>query len=190
VPKLWSDTIEAHRRAVRDLTLDAAAALIAERGLASLTMSQVAERTGIGRATLYRYFPDVDAILVAWHVRQVAAHLAQLTEVRDGAAVPADRLAAVLRAYAFMLHHHEGSDLAAALHRGEHVAAARRHLHAFIRDLLAEGAQAGALRDDIAPDELAGYCLHALTAASTLTTPAAVTRLVTLTLDGLRPQPR
>jgi AcrR family transcriptional regulator len=160
VPKLWSDTIETHRRAVRDQTLDAVAALVAERGLASVTMSQIAERTGIGRATLYRYFPDVDAILLAWHERQVAARLSQLTEVRDGTDA-ADRLESVLRAYAFMLHHHEGSDLAAALHRTEHVAAARQHLHDFIRDLLAEGARSGALRADIPPDELASYCLHA-----------------------------
>jgi len=72
---LWDDTIESHRRAVRDTTLDAAAALVAEHGLASVTMSEIAERTGIGRATLYRYFPDVEAILLAWHERQVSSHL-------------------------------------------------------------------------------------------------------------------
>jgi hypothetical protein len=52
--------------------------------------------------------------------------------------------------------------------------------------MLTEGAKAGDLRDDVAPEELAGYCLHALTAASTLPTEAAVLRLVTLILDGLR----
>ena len=39
-------------------------------------MSQIAEQTGIGRATLYKYFPDVEAILLAWHERQVTGHLA------------------------------------------------------------------------------------------------------------------
>jgi AcrR family transcriptional regulator len=39
VPRLWTETIEAHRRAVRDATLDATAALIAERGLAAVTMA-------------------------------------------------------------------------------------------------------------------------------------------------------
>src|SRR6266581_7444580 len=105
VPKLWNDTIEEHRRAVRDATLDTTAALVAERGLASVTMSQIAERTGIGRATLYKYFPDVEAILVAWHERQVAGHLEHLAEVRDRAGDSGARLKAVLEGYAFL--HHE-----------------------------------------------------------------------------------
>jgi hypothetical protein len=37
-----------------------------------------------------------------------------------------------------------------------------------IRDLLTEGAETGDLRDDVAPDELASYCLHALAAAGSL----------------------
>ncbi len=56
-----------------------------------------------------------------------------------------------------------------------------------IRDLLAEGAKTGKLRDDVAPSELASYCLHALAAASSLPSKAAVRRLVTVTLAGLRP---
>src|SRR4051794_32898559 len=78
VPKLWTETVEAHRGAVRDAIMAAAAELVAERGPASVTMSQVAAEAGIGRATLYKYFPDVTAILVAWHDRHVAGHLAEL----------------------------------------------------------------------------------------------------------------
>jgi Bacterial regulatory proteins, tetR family len=52
------------------------------RAPARRTMSQIAEETGIGRATLYKYFPDVEAILLAWHDRQIAAHIAYLEEVR------------------------------------------------------------------------------------------------------------
>ncbi len=103
MPKLWTETIEAHRRAVRDATLDTAAALAAEHGLASVTMSQIAEETGIGRATLYKYFPDVEAILVAWHERQIASHLQQLADVRDQAEGAGGRLAAVLQAYAVIM---------------------------------------------------------------------------------------
>ena len=57
-----------------------------------------------------------------------------------------------------------------------------------IRELLAEGAENGDVRDDVAPDELATYCLHALSAASSLQSKAAVRRLVSVTVAGLRPR--
>lgn len=187
VPKLWTETIQAHRHQVRDAILDTTATLAATHGLASVTMSQIATETGIGRATLYKYFPDVEAILVAWHERQVTRHLQQLTEVRDQTGGPAERLQAVLEAYALMRHEQHGTDLAELLHQGAHVARAQRQLSDFIQDLVAEGAATGDLRDDVAPGELATYCLHALTAASGLPSKAAVRRLVTVTLAGLRP---
>jgi len=189
VPKLWTETIEAHRRAVRDATLDTAAALAAEHGLASVTMSRIAEETGIGRATLYKYYPDVEAILIAWHERQIARHLEQLTHVRDLADTPVERLEAVLTAYALIRHEHHDTELGALLHRGEHFARAEQQLHDFIQDLLTEATQTGDVRDDVTPDELASYCLSALTAATSLPSPAAVQRLVQVILTGLRANP-
>jgi len=188
VPRLWTGTIEAHRRAVRDATLDTTAALVAERGMASVTMSRIAAETGIGRATLYKYFPDVEAILTAWHERQITGHLQQLAAVRDQADGPGERLEAVLGAYALITYERpHGTELVALVHRGEHLARAHQHLSDLIRDLLAEAAKTGDIRDDVAPEELASYCLNALTAASSLPSEAAVRRLVTVTLDGLRP---
>lgn len=193
VPRLWNETIEAHRREVRAAILDTAAALVAEHGLTSVTMSRIAEETGIGRATLYKYFPDVEAILIAWHERHVRGHLEHLAEVRDRAGDAGERLEAVLEAYALISHErfsheHPGHELAAFLHRGEHVARAQQQLIDFIRDLLSGAAEGGDVRDDVAPEELAGYCLHALAAARGLTSQAAVRRLVGVTLDGLRPR--
>jgi AcrR family transcriptional regulator len=187
VPKLWNQTIEEHRRAVRDSTLDTTAALVARNGLRSVTMSQIAAETGIGRATLYKYFPDVESILVAWHERQIADHLAQLAALSDQADDAGERLEAVLEAYALIQHEHHGTELAAVLHRGDHVARAEEQLTSFIRDLVAEGAESGELRADVPPGELATYCLHALAAASRLPSKAAVRRLVAVTLAGLRP---
>jgi AcrR family transcriptional regulator len=188
VPKLWNETIEAHRRAVRDATLDTTAALVGEYGLRSVTMSQIAEETGIGRATLYKYFSDVDAILVAWHQRRISSHLEHLARVRDQAGDPGERLEAVLEAYALISHEHHGTELAALLHQGEHVAHARQQLSNLIRDLLMEAAESGNVRNDVAADELASYCVHALASASSVPSKAAVRRLVTVTLAGLRPQ--
>ncbi len=188
MPKLWNETIQAHRREVRDAILDTAAALVAEHGLASVTMSQIAEETGIGRATLYKYFAGVEAILVAWHERQVAAHFEHLVEVRDQAGDAGERLEAVLEAFALIAYEHHGTELAALLHRGAHVARVQQQLSDLIRDLLTEAAETGDLRGDIPPDELASYCLHALAAASSLRSKAAVRRLVAVTLAGLKPR--
>src|SRR5882757_8539969 len=179
MPKLWNETIDAHRRDVRDAILDAAASLVAGHGLLSVTMSQIAEKTGIGRATLYKYFPDVQSILLAWHGRQIASHLGYLAEVQDQAPAPAKRLEAVLEAYALISHEHHGhhdNELAAFLHQDKQVTRAQQQLHDMIRDLLTEGAKSGGVRNDVAPEELASYCLHALTAANSLPSKAAVRR--------------
>jgi AcrR family transcriptional regulator len=191
VPKLWNETIAAHRQAVRDATLEATAALVAQRGLRSVTMSQIAEVTGIGRATLYKYFPDIDAILRAWHERAISGHLTQLADARDRASDPLERLEAVLETYALISHRSHAqhdAELVAFLHRDEQVARAEHQLRTMVRDLLSEAAKAGSVRDDIAPDELATYCLHALAAAARLPSAAAVRRLVTVTLAGLHPR--
>lgn len=187
VPKLWNETIEAHHREVRDAILGTTETLVAKHGLRSVTMSQIAEETGIGRATLYKYFSGVEAILVAWHERHVTGHLEHLAELREQDGDAGERLHSVLQAYALIQHDHHGSELAAFLHRGDHVARAQQHLRSFVRGLLTEGAKSGDLRDDVAPDELVTYCLHALAAASSLPSKAAVRRLVTVTLAGLRP---
>jgi len=59
-----------------------------------------------------------------------------------------------------------------------------------ISALLTEAAASGGVRDDVAPSELATYCLHAVTAAASLPSKAAVVRLVQVTLAGLRPERR
>ena len=175
---------------MREAILDTTVALVTDNGLLSVTMSQIAEDTGIGRATLYKYFPDVESILRAWHQRQITSHLDQLAAARDTESDPAQRLAAVLEAYALIAQgsrgHHD-TELAALLHRDEHVSGAEQHLRDMIRDLVAAGAKAGDIRRDIQPGELANYCLHALTAAGSLTSKTAIRRLVELTLAGLRP---
>lgn len=188
MPKLWNETIETHRRAVRDAILDTVESL-AGTGLLSVTMSQIAGKAGIGRATLYKYFPDVEAILFAWHQRQVTAHLEYLAGIRDRAGDASERLEAVLEGYALISHERHGrhdGELIMLLHRDNKPVEAQRQLRDMIRDLIAEGAKTGGIRNDIPPDELAGYSLHALAAAGSLPSRAAVGRLVTVILAGLR----
>ena len=185
MPRLWTATIDAHRRAVVDAILDATARLVARHGLAGVKMSQIAEDSGIGRATLYKYFPDAESILVAWHERQVEAHLARLAQVRDATSGPLEQLTAVLAAYA-QLSRHDHSEIAASLHRGDHAQRANEELQAFLTGLVTDGVDAGVVRDDVPAAELATYCLHATGAARGLPSPAAVQRLVALVVSALR----
>jgi AcrR family transcriptional regulator len=175
---------------VHDAILDAAAALVEERGLLSVTMSQIAEETGIGRATLYKYFPAVEAILIAWHAREVSTHLDQLAEVRDDAEDALGRLEAVLAALARIhreSHGHHDTELATFLHRGEQMARPQQQLSNLIRELIREAVRSGDIRDDVSADELTIFCRHALSAAGELASDAAVDRLLRVTLDGMRP---
>ncbi len=96
----------------------------------------------------------------------------------------------MLEAYALLSRHargHQDARFAALLHRDERVARAERQVHQLIRDLLAAAAKAGQVRDDVPPEELASYCVHALAGAGPQRSKAMVGRLVSVTMDGLRP---
>ena len=190
MPKLWNDTIEAHQQAVHDAVLDATAGLIEAGGFAAVSMSAIAEATGIGRATLYRYFADIDAILAAWHGRQVKRHLDLLADVAARTAEPRERLAAVLEAYAQHAFGRRGHVHVPALHQGAHMEHAHRHLRGFVTDLVAAAQQAKRVRTDVPAAELAAFALAALEATGAQTNKAATGRLVTLVLDAMQPPRR
>jgi len=189
MPRLWTETVEAHRHEVRQAIIDTTADLVSENGLRSVTMSEIAEKTGIGRATLYKYFPDVESILHAWHQRHITAHLQHLAKVRDKATGALDKLASVLEAHALHIYetrrHHE-TELAAVVHRDEHASHAQQQFTDFITDLMTHAADTNDIRDDTSPRELAVYCIYAIGAAGQLSSKPAVHRLVSISLDALR----
>ena len=186
---MWSDTIEAHRRDVRQAVMDTTWQLVVDHGLLAVTMSRIAEEVGVGRATLYKYFPDVETILFARHHQHVLHHLDQLAALRDQAHDPVDALEAVLTGYAQICRHrqqHGTDELMRLLHRDAEIAPMHRQLDDLIAELIASASADGdAVRAGVAPGELASYCRHALEAASTLTTDEAVDRLVAIVLRGL-----
>lgn len=177
-----------HRRDVRGAILDAAGTLALERGPLSVTMSRIAEEAGVGRATLYKHFDDVESVLLAWHDLRIRHHLAHLGDVRDRTRGAGERLRAVLEEYALLSYEsrrHRHSELAAWLHRGERMGRAHAQVRDLVQDLVAEAADAGAVRRDVHPRELAVYCVHALGAAGELPSKAAARRLVDVTLEAL-----
>lgn len=152
-----------------------------------MTMSAIAQEAGIGRATLYKYFPDVESILLSWHERQIQEHLTKLLDIKDQTAGIRQQLEAVLHAYAFLSRSGHAEVGAARLHQGEHAGRAQEQLKDFLAELIQEGAGAAVFRGDVAPVELATFCLHALGAASALTSQEAVLRLIRVTMDALQP---
>ncbi|GIE76475.1 TetR family transcriptional regulator [Actinoplanes philippinensis] len=57
-----TDSLDPRAARSRARIVDAAVALMSESGPESLTFAVVAERAGVGRATVYRHWPTVDAL--------------------------------------------------------------------------------------------------------------------------------
>lgn len=86
--------------------LDAALELAAASGMRNLTMDDVARRAGVGRMTVYRRFGGRGALIDALAVRECRRCLASISGGVDGAASPADRLAALFTATLAVIREH------------------------------------------------------------------------------------
>jgi AcrR family transcriptional regulator len=60
----WQQTRLDHRARQSEAIATAALSLILEHGASALTMAAIATAADISRQTLYRYYPDIDAVLV------------------------------------------------------------------------------------------------------------------------------
>ena len=183
MPKLWNDTIEAHKSAVAAAIMDRTAALAASEGLHGITMARIAQEAGIGRATLYKYFADVESILSAWHKRQIETHLEALSTARAAASSPLEALEAVLIAYGDTLRHRHNHGLASVLHSMPHVAHAHDHLQSFLASIIEDAVREGSIKGGASPVELARYALAAIQSGPP--NKQALLRLVGLILRGL-----
>ena len=88
----------AQEEATRRRVIDAAIALHGTVGPARTTISAIAERAGVRRATVYRHFPDERTLFLScsgtWQERNPPPDPSTWTSISD----PADRLAAALEA--------------------------------------------------------------------------------------------
>jgi AcrR family transcriptional regulator len=76
---------QARSRATIDAVLAAAAHILETGGVAAFNTNAAAERAGVSIGSLYQYFPNKDAILVALIERRFAAFADSLAEVADSA---------------------------------------------------------------------------------------------------------
>ncbi|MET3901339.1 AcrR family transcriptional regulator [Devosia sp. UYZn731] len=185
MPKLWNTTIDTHRQAVRDAVLDAIGTLVEQKGIGGVTMSDVALGAGISRATLYKYFADVDTALLAWHERQVEQHLTHLEAARASAPDALAGLLAVLTAYTRLQRGSHEAGVPSFLHQRSNMAPAHHRLLHLVRDCIADAAAAGGLRTDYSATELTQYCLGTLSGAGLPASSSGRERYLELVLDGL-----
>jgi AcrR family transcriptional regulator len=139
----------------RRRVLEAAAALFAERDPATVTMDDVARRAGVGRATLYRRYPDRTAIAAALldeHERVLQDALLAGPPPLGPGAPPAERLEAFLLALADLNERHGHLSLAIETERQRLATGAHGAWRLHVEHLLGEagvGEERGALADQL-----------------------------------------
>lgn len=165
----WAHSVDAHKQSTESVIAQAAWELAQQRGPLAVSMSDVAAAAGISRPTLYKYFRDVEAMLIAHHRSHVAEHIGELAAILAGPGDPLDRLTRALSAYAEICHMrtHKGDEHVDRLvHIGIEVTAAERQVTDLFKRAILEAAEAGQVRNDVVPEVLAAYCVRALAAAA------------------------
>ncbi|MEO3858557.1 TetR family transcriptional regulator [Acrocarpospora sp. B8E8] len=139
--------------------LEAAAALIAERG-ESVSMTDVATAAGVGRATLYRYFPSREALLAALLEAGLAEVAQRLADARlDDIPIPEAFARGTRAVLAGMLKYRGLGSFPLTEAQKE---AADTAMMGPLRALFDRAAEEGALRSDLSREALVEVYLSLL----------------------------
>jgi AcrR family transcriptional regulator len=158
----WTNVTEAYRNGQRESIAHTAMTLLIEGGGSGLSMSGLAQAAGISRPTLYRYYPDMESVLVGV-AELVAQHDEAFAAEVLAEADPRDQLRAFLDAVTDPIAHGHPSaiELEAAL-----PPEGRKLLHAhedrgreLLVGILKRGVQAGYFAADVNPDTDALFIL-------------------------------
>jgi AcrR family transcriptional regulator len=136
----------------RERIVTAALGLIAERGMAGVTRSAIAQQAGVARQTLYNHFPDVDAIVLAVVEQHEVAGMEQLRRIVAAAEGPAAQLEQLVRHSVALSGHgaHTGS-LEASLspEAQDRLNDHKRNARRLITEILESGVDLGVFRADL-----------------------------------------
>jgi len=136
---------EQRRARTRERLLDAAEAMVAERGVEAASIEEIVRAAGVSRGTFYNYFPTTTDLLHALNTR-AAAHLDQrLEEIARRAGDPVERLASALHA-ALAVHLSDPVRGWVALQIAASRAPRQHSLEARFTAIYEEGVRAGQLR--------------------------------------------
>jgi AcrR family transcriptional regulator len=169
-----------------DALLEAALAVFATSGV-DAPVREIAEKAGVGIGTFYRHFPQRSDLIAAVFRHEIDA-CADAALILAAEHEPGEALARWMQRYAAFIATKRG--LATALYSGHPAfetlpAYFQQRLQPAIRTLLESATAAGAVRTDIAADDLLGavasLCMHAYGQG-----PEHARRMVALLVDGLR----
>ena len=165
----------------------AAAEIFAERGL-DVSLDDIAARAGVGVGTVYRRFPDKDALIDALFEEKIdrAVALAEAAlEVED----PWEGFTSFMRGMCRMQAGDRGfKDALLARDRGrERVAAARERIAPLAMKLLARAQKAGAVRSDLGPFDvpMLNLCVSLIADRTRDIAPDYWERVLTIIIDGI-----
>jgi AcrR family transcriptional regulator len=125
----------------RARVLAAAERLFATKDVRQVTMDEIARAAGVGRATLYRRFPDLPSIAVALldqHESELQEHILRGPPPLGPGAAPGERLAAFYTAMVGLLERHLHLALGAETGKARFATGAYGFWRAHVRMLLTE----------------------------------------------------
>lgn len=164
---------------------EAALILISERGLAAVTMSEVARQAGVARQTLYNHYADVESIVTAIIEQHEAMGLAQVSRLLEGHTGAASKLEQLVRHSVTMGAHGRAlASLESSLSPGaqESLRVHRDRTEEIVKGILREGVAEGAFRSDLDPDVDAAFVREVLLASADRTDTEDVAGLASATV--------
>ena len=103
MPKIIGESLASHRELTRARLFEALGSLMGEQSFESITMSQIAERAGVGRTAVYNHFADKEVLLLAY-MREVTSEFARvLTQRLEAEPDPLMRLRIYIRSHLQMV---------------------------------------------------------------------------------------
>ena len=153
----------------------------------SATLTQVAAQAGVGNATLYRHFPNRQALAAAVYedifitdVEPVITELVETSAPREAFLDVLERLTEVM--------YQQRPLLSSLDHLAELTVALFRRKHDFIDALVAAGQSTGDLRADLTVEDVPTFVAMVTTASVALNQPPQLRRrYLSLMVDALNP---
>jgi len=157
-----------------------------------VSLEEIARRAGVGIGTLYRHFPTRQALLEAVYLGQVEALSARADELLASDS-PEEAFAAWLRALVGFSSTKRSltSAMVATLGKdSELLSRCSKLIREAADELLARGQEAGVVRTDVNSIDVIRL-VHGVSMVTEWAPgdPGQADRMLTLILDGLRPQP-